>query len=583
MKSKTLVFSYKRFSSSGQKKGSSIARQSKMTKEWVDRHSDLILSEDDFTDEGISGFDGSNVRKGDLGRFLHLVKTGEIAKGSILVIEQWDRLTRQNPMDAIPLVRDILKAGVEIQTLYPEQRYSEKSARDPSGIQLMQMIFTLIGSYAESAKKSDRLKKAWEIKRKKISEGKKVKLARLPAWIIQDKNTLKMFVDEGKAKVVRLIFDLYVKKGFSHRRICDYLMDENIPPISLKQKGYNHIWQQGYITRILHDPSVMGFRDFCEIEKDEETGRKKIMIVDELRNKRVFPSIVDKEVYDRAQVKKITNFRPGREGRHISIFSLGLCRCGRCGEKMLIKFKGNNDRRYQCKGATHRTTECTCRSTYLVDELEMNFLRYVSEIDLTKFGSETKLQKTMEHLTNRDRRLSEEETKLQKSHSQIIKNMSDPDLSHLMPQWKREERSVSTKLQNIVEERRDVDTDMFQCQNNRKSLSELKDLSQVATAMEWGKISKDDRRQLRQIISEQVKRLVLFTYRNQDDFPTFKNKKSEWLEFLKRNRLKVDQPFQKKLRCAWVEFQNGEWRILRGIEKYYKNASHAVREPKWNF
>ena len=83
-----------------------------MTKEWVDRHSDLVLSDDDFTDEGVSGFDGSNVRKGDLGRFLHLVRTSEIPKGSILVIEQWDRLTRQNPMDAIPLVRDILYPNV---------------------------------------------------------------------------------------------------------------------------------------------------------------------------------------------------------------------------------------------------------------------------------------------------------------------------------------------------------------------------------------------------------------------------------------------------------------------------------------
>ena len=98
--------------------------------------------------------------------------------------------------------------------------------------------------------------------------------------------------------------------------------------------------------------------------------------------------------------------------------------------------------------------------------------------------------------------------------------------------------------------------------------------------MAWGQISKDDRRQLRQIISQQVKRVVLFSYRNQEDFPTFKNKKDEWLEFLKRNRLKVDQPFQHKLRCAWVEFQNGEWRILRGIEKYYQKASHAVKEPK---
>jgi hypothetical protein len=130
-----------------------------------------------------------------------------------------------------------------------------------------------------------------------------------------------------------------------------------------------------------------------------------------------------------------------------------------------------------------------------------------------------------------------------------------------MPQWKKDERSVSTKLQNIVEERRDVDTDMFKYLNNRKSLSELKNLSQVATAMEWGRITKDDRRQLRQIISQQVKQVVLFTYRNQEDFPTFKNKKSEWLEFLKRNRLAVNQPFQKNYDARWWNFKmaSGEY------------------------
>ena len=101
-----------------------------MTEEWIDQHPNLVLSKNDFIDEGVSGFDGSNVRKGALKRFLELVKIGKIPKGSILVIEQWDRLTRKNPMDAIPIVGDILNAGVEIQTLYPDQRYSQKSATE---------------------------------------------------------------------------------------------------------------------------------------------------------------------------------------------------------------------------------------------------------------------------------------------------------------------------------------------------------------------------------------------------------------------------------------------------------------------
>ena len=404
-----------------------------------------------------------------------------------------------------------------------------------------------------------------------------MKLGRLPAWIIQDKDTLEISVDEEKANIVRLIFHLYVEKGFSHRRIRDYLVDFEIPPISFKQRRPDHIWYRTYVTKILHDPAAIGVRDFYETEQKED-GSKKRVVVEGARQKKVFPPIVEEEIFKRAQQKKETNFAPGREG-FVSLFETGLSRCGRCGEKMLIKFKGNNVRRYQCKGTTERTTNCTCRSTYPVQELEMNFLRYVTEVDIRKFGSNQNLMTTME-LQNRDSRLAQEETKIQKSHSLVIKKMIDPELQHLMNQWKKEERSLDARLKNISEERRDVEVQLRNLRNSRKTLSELKSLSQVASKMAWGQISKDDRRQLRQIISQQVKRVVLFSYRNQEDFPTFKNKKDEWLEFLKRNRLKVDQPFQHKLRCAWVEFQNGEWRILRGIEKYYQKASHAVKETK---
>lgn len=140
--------------------------------------------------------------------------------------------------------------------------------------------------------------------------------------------------------------------------------DEEIRPISFKQRRPDHIWYRTYVTKILHDPAAIGVRDFYEIERDEE-GSKKRVLVEEVRQKKVFPPIVEEEISKRAQQKKETNFAPGREG-FVSFFETGRVRCGRCGEKMLIKFKGNNVRRYQCKGATERSTNCTCTSTYPV-------------------------------------------------------------------------------------------------------------------------------------------------------------------------------------------------------------------------
>jgi len=575
--SKTLVFSYKRFSSKSQGKGTSIARQTKMARDWVSLQKGMELSDLNFTDSGISGFDGSNVRKGALGQFLELVRTREIPKGSILVIEQWDRLTRQNPMDAIPLVRDILKAGVQIQTLYPEQRYTEQSTRDSSGMLLMQMVFTLLGSYAESAKKSDRIRKAWQIKRDKISKGKPVKLGKLPPWITQNKETLKMEVVEEKAKVVKLIYDLHCNKGWSQYRILNHLVDEGIPPISEKQRNSVGHWHRTFIGKLLHNEAVLGCRNLYRTEMLEDGSRVRVK-VPEARQEKLFPAIISKKLWEKAQVNTESAIPRGREG-YVALFSLGMLRCARCGEKMLVTYKGDA-RRWICKGATQRTTSCTNTGSYPAHELEMNFLRYVSEIDVSKFGDNTAVQKSVSNLEARRQRITQEVDKVQKSYDQILTNMSDPDLVHLMSTWKKQERSTSVKLRNLSGELRDVDIELRNLSSSTQGLRQLKRLSSIIHRMDWKMVSKDDRRQLREVISGQVKRIVVYTYRNQEDFPNFRGKRKEWVKFLQKGRLSPEREFQKKLRCAWVEFSNGEWRILRGIEKYYDSASHAVKEPR---
>jgi hypothetical protein len=55
------------------------------------------------------------------------------------------------------------------------------------------------------------------------------------------------------------------------------------------------------VTKILHDPAVIGVRDFYEIERDEKDGAKKRVVAEEVQQKRVFPPIVDEEIYKKAQ------------------------------------------------------------------------------------------------------------------------------------------------------------------------------------------------------------------------------------------------------------------------------------------
>jgi DNA invertase Pin-like site-specific DNA recombinase len=62
----------------------------------------------------MSFFPIHNASTGALGDFLRLIKSGKVAKGSALIIESPDRLSRQRFSDAWPTYQSILNAGVQI-------------------------------------------------------------------------------------------------------------------------------------------------------------------------------------------------------------------------------------------------------------------------------------------------------------------------------------------------------------------------------------------------------------------------------------------------------------------------------------
>ena len=93
-----LAFSYRRFSSTQQRDGSSLERQLEMA---VDVCSSMGWELVDLPpDAGLSAFKGLNKIKGALGTFLRKVKAGEIPKGSVLIIENMDRFSR-NEVDLV--------------------------------------------------------------------------------------------------------------------------------------------------------------------------------------------------------------------------------------------------------------------------------------------------------------------------------------------------------------------------------------------------------------------------------------------------------------------------------------------------
>lgn len=176
MAKQPMVISYVRFSHPEQSKGDSLRRQEELSKRWAEERG-YKLSEP-VTDRGISAYRGANVSSGALGAFLRLVEVGSIPKGTILLVEELDRISRQSPEDSLHLFLSIIKAGVVVVTLNTGDVF-EQGKIDIG--RLMIAVVKFCTAYDESLKKGQRLAKAWQAKRARA--GEKPLTSLIPSWL----------------------------------------------------------------------------------------------------------------------------------------------------------------------------------------------------------------------------------------------------------------------------------------------------------------------------------------------------------------------------------------------------------------
>jgi hypothetical protein len=111
------AYSYTRFSSAGQKGNNSFDRQIEDGREWYAQEiAPLgIPLDESFTDTARSAYKGEHVGKhGDLGRFVAAIQSGAVSRGSILIAENLDRISRQGPKIGRKLFEKIVDEGVDV-------------------------------------------------------------------------------------------------------------------------------------------------------------------------------------------------------------------------------------------------------------------------------------------------------------------------------------------------------------------------------------------------------------------------------------------------------------------------------------
>lgn len=314
------AYSYIRFSSAKQEAGDSLARQVRLSEEYAARHGLELDTELSLRDLGISAYDRSNLKKGALGHFLRLVEEKRIPVGSYLLVESLDRLSRDKVMDALSIFTDILRAGVVIVTLSDNQVYSYEKTNE-NWASLIVSIVIMSRANEESAMKSQRLRSAWDAKRRNLTN--KRLTARCPYWLKPAEGDVGFEFIPERVEVVQRIFQMSLD-GVGSATIVKTLNTEGVPLFSEKTNG----WQNSYIQKILQSPAVYG-ELHLKLQRDGEITPHEV-IPD------YYPAIMTREEW-----KRVADARSGRKtrggvskGANLSNLFSGLLRCGYCGGPM---------------------------------------------------------------------------------------------------------------------------------------------------------------------------------------------------------------------------------------------------------
>jgi DNA invertase Pin-like site-specific DNA recombinase len=310
-----------RFSSPKQADGDSIRRQEVAALDWCARNGVGLDEKTTFRDLGRSAYLGEhrkNPERHALAAFLRLVEEGRVARGSYLILENLDRLTREHIRPALTLLLNLIEWGVRVVQLKPVETIFDENV-DP--MQLMMAIMELSRGNSESRMKSERMSAVWGQKQAEARRTGQMVTNRLPAWL--EKRDGRIVVVPDRVKIVTSMFR-WCLDGLGLSLIVKRLTESGIPIF-----GRGRHWNKANIHKTLTSRAVLG-------EYQPQKGRKPAgpPII------HYYPSIIEEDQWQLVQAAlKRRKHRPGPTGKNVPNLFSGLVRDARTQSKMAIAWQ----------------------------------------------------------------------------------------------------------------------------------------------------------------------------------------------------------------------------------------------------
>lgn len=382
---------------------------------------------------------------GELARFIELVQDRTIPKGSVLLVDSFDRFSRLKPSRSLNLFLNVIESGIGLVFTGSYRKEVIDTAaidNDPNVLQFI--IGEMIRSYSESAEKGRKISSAIQAKKARLLNGEIVAHNNVPKYLTFDPRS-RTYRHNANTLQVQRMAKLFLD-GNSLYSLAKTFNDEGITTF---RRGFK--WSAKSCKCILQNTVLIG--EF-------------------LGNKKFCPPILDKDGFNKIQTLLAKNQWKvsGREGENLVNLFRGIARCSECGSALHLSHKlissrtgkpyPNGAYRYfRCQNSMGGKG-CSNRNYIPASELETEFfveflmktpdglltsnnseIKAISRQLTIKQGEKANIDKQMERLAVVNEDLSIEQFKRAAARLKVASDAIQEDIDRLSVQLRQAEGS----------------------------------------------------------------------------------------------------------------------------------------------